>query len=84
MPLSLDQRFEEVLKPLGDKAAAFFLAADLYHANELSYEAAAEMAGLSFDDFGKKLTEHFGVAFILSDANIIEDIESSNNCLINK
>ena len=79
MTLSLDQRFEEVLKPLGDKAAAFFLAASLYHANELSYAAAADMVGLSFDDFGKKLIEHFGVAFILSAAVIVEDLETVNS-----
>ena len=76
MTLSLDHRFEEVLKPLGDKAAAFFLAASLYHANELSYAAAAEMAGLSFDDFATKLEQHFGASFILADQVILEDIEA--------
>ena len=76
MTLSLDHRFEEVLKPLGDKAAAFFLAASLYHAGELSYVAAAEMAGLSFDGFAEKLKQHFGAAFILDDKVIQEDIEA--------
>lgn len=76
MTLSLDQRFEEVLKPLGDKAASFFLAASLYHAHELSYAAAAEMAGLSFQTFGDKLKEHFGVGFMLSDEVIEEDLEA--------
>jgi len=81
MTLSLDHRFEEVLKPLGDKAAAFFLAASLYHANELSYASAAEIAGLSFDEFSKKLSEHFGASFILSDEDVLKDINAIENSI---
>ena len=48
MKLAVKEEFGEVLEPLGADAANFFLAASLYHANKVSFEAAALLAGAQF------------------------------------
>lgn len=79
MPTKLNRMFDEVLEPLGDQAASFFLAASLYHAKKVSYERAAAMAGLSFEEFGHRLKEHFGTGFIIAEESVKEDIGLSKD-----
>jgi hypothetical protein len=50
---------EKILQPLGSQAVEFFLAVALYHARKISFSAAANLAGLSFEDFATHLREHF-------------------------
>ena len=75
MPTEITKMFDEVLEPFGAHAAFFFLAAALYHAKKVSYERAAAMAGLSFNEFGQRLNEHFGAGFLLADETVREDIK---------
>lgn len=75
MPTEITKMFDEVLEPFGVHAASFFLAAALYHAKKVSYERAAAMAGLSFNEFGQRLNEHFGTSFLLADETVREDIK---------
>jgi predicted HTH domain antitoxin len=51
--------FNEILEPLGTQSAQFFLAASLYHAKKVSFNRAAELAGLSFEDFLARLKEQY-------------------------
>lgn len=81
MNIQLKQEFEEVLEPLGAKAASFFLAAGLYHARKISFSAAAELADLSFEAFLHRLQEHFGMGYILSDEDVLEDIHNIETIL---
>jgi hypothetical protein len=74
MVTEIDNMFDEVLEPFGANAASFFLAASLYHAKKVSFERAAAMAGLSFNEFGRRLNEHFGAGFILADETVREDM----------
>lgn len=76
MSIQIKPEFEEVLEPLGAKAASFFLAAGLYHARKVSFSAAAELADLSFDAFLHRLQEHFGSGFIVSDDDVLEDFQN--------
>lgn len=48
MTVTLKTEFDAVLEPLGKDAAEFFLAASLYHAQKISFAAAAALACLSF------------------------------------
>jgi len=75
----LNAQFEEILEPLGSRAADFFLAASLYHSRKVSFEAAAFLAGLSFEDFNQRLKEHFGYGYRLAEEVILEDIEIIRN-----
>ncbi len=68
--------FHEILEPIGAGATEFFLAASLYHAHKVSFEAAAALADLSFDEFHYRLKEHFQIGYIFDDENILEDIET--------
>lgn len=76
MRAALNKQFEEVLEPLGPKAAEFFLAASLYQAHKVSFAAAAALAGLSFVAFNERLREHFGEAFKLDDEVIKNDLKT--------
>lgn len=76
MHLQLKQEFDEVLEPLGQEAASFFLAASLYHARKISFTAAAALADLSFEAFLSRLQEHFDSGFSIADESAIEDIQS--------
>lgn len=58
----------------GVKAGDFFLAASLYHARKVSFAAAAELAGLGFEEFHYRLREPFGKGFTLDDEAVLEDI----------
>ena len=66
--------FAPVLKPLGQGAGDFFLAASLYHAHKISFAAAAALAGLGFDEFHNRLKEQFGYGMIIDDETVREDI----------
>ena len=81
MSVVLKPEFEEVLQPLGNNAAEFFMAASLYHARKISFSAAAELANLSFDEFLFRLREHFNTGFIIDDESILEDLQTVNNLI---
>ncbi len=68
--------FDDILEPIGSGAAEFFLAASLYYAHKVSFEAAAALAELSFDEFHYRLKEHFKIGYIFDDESILEDIET--------
>jgi hypothetical protein len=57
--------FNEILEPIGSGAAEFFLAASLYYAHKVSFEAAADLAELSFDEFHYRLKEHLAKDYCL-------------------
>ncbi|MBF0471934.1 MAG: hypothetical protein HQL48_11260 [Gammaproteobacteria bacterium] len=74
MSLALNHHFEEILEPLGHESANFFMAASLYHAKKLSFSAAASLAGLDFDAFAARLTEHFNSGYWLDDQVVLDDM----------
>ncbi|SKA86983.1 hypothetical protein SAMN02745130_02772 [Thiothrix eikelboomii] len=76
MTVTLKTEFDAVLEPLGKDAAEFFLAASLYHAQKISFAAAAALACLSFKEFLFRLREHFGRGLIVTDEIIEEDLET--------
>ena len=76
MQIHLKPEFDEALAPFGEEAAAFFLAAGLYHAHRISFAAAADLANLSFEDFLFRLREHFGSGFNMADASVQEDLDT--------
>ncbi len=78
MEESTFKKFEEILEPLGDRSAQFFLAASLYHARKVSFRRAAELADLSFEDFKARLKEHFGAGYFLLEHVVQADIESAD------
>ncbi len=76
MQIQVKQEFDEILEPLGENAASFFLAASLYHAHKVSFSAAANLANLSFNEFLYRLREHFGSGFHLPDEVVFEDLQT--------
>jgi predicted HTH domain antitoxin len=76
MTLTVNNTFADVLEPLGQDAANFFLAASLYHAHKVSFETAAKLAGLGLESFQTRLQEHFGVGFVLADEVALQDIQT--------
>lgn len=66
MHIQLQAEFDDILQPLGQHAAEFFLAASLYHAHKISFASAAHMAGLDFEG----LLEHCPIAFMMLDGNV--------------
>lgn len=74
----LNPDFATVLAPLGDGAGDFFLAASLYHAHKVSFAAAAELAGLGYEEFHYRLKEHFGHGFMIDDECVTEDLNLVN------
>ena len=77
--LQVKNEFYEVLEPLGNQAASFFLAASLFHSHKISFTAAVALFDLSFDAFLSRLQEHFNSGFRLADESILEDMESVAN-----
>jgi len=75
MNIQLQPAFDEILQPLGHDAAAFFLAASLYHARKISFASAAHLAGLDFEAFKARLQEHFGLGYIMADECVMADLE---------
>lgn len=75
--IQLKSEFTDILQPLGTNAGDFFLAASLYHAHKVSFAAAAELAGLGFEEFHYRLREHFGKGLILDDESVREDIATA-------
>jgi len=78
----LNPDFDEVLEPYGSHAAEFFLAASLYHAHKISFGAAAQLAGLTFDEFHHRLKEHFSLSYFFDDEVVLEDIETVDKLYI--
>ncbi|WP_333878857.1 hypothetical protein [Methylobacter sp.] len=76
MHIQLQPEFDDILQPLGSHAVEFFLAASLYHARKISFASAAHMAGLDFDGFKTRLTEHFNQGYIISDECVLEDVHT--------
>ncbi len=70
-------QFDEVLEPFGGNAANFFLAASLYHAHKVSYEAACRLAGLGFEKFRQRLREHFNTGYIIADETVLDDMRAA-------
>ncbi|MBN1931439.1 MAG: UPF0175 family protein [Desulfobacterales bacterium] len=81
MEIQALEEFDEILEPLGARSAQFFLAASLYHAKKVSFHRAAELAGLSFEEFKARLKEHFSTGYILSDETVISDIDTADKLL---
>ena len=77
MNTQLLHKFDDVLEPLGKHSAEFFLAASLYHAQKISFKRAAELAGLSFEDFHSRLNEHFDTGYIIFKETLLDDINNS-------
>jgi hypothetical protein len=75
--LQLQPEFDAILQPLGSHALEFFLAAGLYHARKISFASAAHMAGLDFDAFKIRLSEHFDQGYIIADECALEDIKTT-------
>jgi predicted HTH domain antitoxin len=73
--------FNEILEPLGTQSAQFFLAASLYHAKKVSFNRAAELAGLSFEDFLARLKEHFSTGYVLTEEAVMEDINTADKLI---
>ena len=73
--------FNEILEPLGAQSAQFFLAASLYHAKKVSFHRAAELSGLSFEEFKARLKEHFSTGYILSDETVMSDLDTAEKLL---
>ena len=70
----INTHFDELLDPLGQNAANFFLAASLYFAHKISFSAAAGLSDLSFDEFNARLKEHFNKGFIIADEDVMDDM----------
>lgn len=79
MQVQLQHEFDEILQPLGSHALEFFLAASLYHARKISFAAAAHMAGLEFEAFKTRLTEHFEQGYVIADECVLEDMQTIEN-----
>lgn len=71
------EEFDEILEPLGAQSAQFFLAASLYHAKKVSFHRAAQLAGLSFEEFKARLKEHFSTGYILPDETVMSDLNTA-------
>jgi len=84
MHVQLKQEFDEILEPLGEDAASFFLAASLYHAHKVSFSAAADLANLSFDEFLYRLRKHFGSGFHLPDEVVLDDLQTVEHIMSQK
>lgn len=76
MNIQLQPEFDDILQPLGNAAAEFFLAASLYHARKISFASAAHMAGLDFVSFKSRLMEHFNQGYILAEECVADDIQT--------
>ena len=72
---TINPDFAPVLETLGKGASDFSLAAGLYHANKVSFGAAAALAGLGYDEFHFRLKEHFGHGFVIADETVEEDLQ---------
>lgn len=76
MNIQLQPEFDDILQPLGNAAAEFFLAASLYHARKISFASAAQLAGLDFESFKSRLMEHFNQGYILAEECVLEDMQT--------
>ena len=74
--IQLKSEFADILQPLGVNAGDFFLAASLYRARKVSFAAAADLAGLEFEEFHYRLKDHFGKGFTLDNETVLEDIST--------
>lgn len=74
--LELSPEFEVLLEPLGPNAAAFFLAAALYHAQHISFASAAQLAQMPQEQFMQGLEQHFGTGLYISEESLQQDIDT--------
>lgn len=63
--------------------ARFLLAASLYHAQKISFHAAAKLSGLGFNNFKKRLKKYFSTGYILP-LEVVEDDIGMAKKLANK
>ena len=49
----------------------------MYHAHKMSFQAAADLSGLGFDDFKKRLKEYFSTGYIVSSETVEEDLQTA-------
>ncbi len=78
MKLQVNDAFAEFIEGL-EYSPDFFLAASLYHAHEVSFAAAAALAGMDAATFGAKLNEHFGHGFLVANEDALEDLKTVRN-----
>lgn len=57
--------------------ARFILVAGMYHAHKMSFQAAANLLGLGFDDFKKRLKEYFSTGYIVASESVEEDLQTA-------
>jgi len=55
--------------------ARFLLAASMYHAQKMSFQAAAALSGLGFDDFKRRLRDYFSTGYIIAPEVVEDDIK---------
>ncbi|MBE8232928.1 MAG: hypothetical protein HAW67_04275 [Endozoicomonadaceae bacterium] len=55
--------------------ARFLLAASMYHAQKMSFQAAAALSGLGFDGFKKRLRDYFSTGYIIASEVVEDDIK---------
>jgi hypothetical protein len=77
--MQLQPEFDEILQPLGSHALEFFLATSLYHARKISFASASHKAGLDFDAFKTRLSEHFEQGYVIADECVLEDMRTIEN-----
>ena len=73
---AIEPPFRDIIQKFGDNGAQFLLASALYHAREISFGAAAALAGITPEAFHERLRTHFGHGFILADDVVDDDIDS--------
>lgn len=54
--------------------ARFLLAASLYHAQKMSFHAAANLSGLGFNGFKKRLKEYFSTGYVIAPEVVDDDL----------
>lgn len=63
--------------------ARFLLAASMYHAQKISFHAAATSSGLGFNAFKKRLKDYFSTGYVISPEVVDDDINMAKK-LANK
>lgn len=62
--------------------ARFLIAASMYHAQKISFHAAAILSGLGFNRFKKRLKDYFSTGYIIS-SEVVEDDMDMAKKLVN-
>ena len=61
--------------------ARFLLAASMYHAQKMSFQAAAALSGLGFDGFKKRLRDYFSTGYIIAPEVVEDDINMAKKII---